>query len=310
MNANYRITTIDTGLVRPRFAASHLLVEGDRAAFVDVGTTHAVPHLLQALRRAGLDVGDVEYVMVTHVHLDHAGGAGALLRHLPKARLLVHPRGSRHMASPDKLVAGATAVYGRAVMAQTFGTVVPVPADRIMEVGDGQVVGLNGRQLMILHTPGHARHHYCVVDEASHGIFPGDTFGVSYRELDTSRGAFILPTTTPVQFEPNALHSSVDRLMSFAPGWMYLTHYGCVRDTERLAADLHAGIDTLVSLALEHAGDHDGLASAMSAWLLRRVVAHGCELPASRIRELLAPDVELNTSGLEVWLERRQGSDT
>ena len=252
MSDPHGIHTIDTGFVRPRFDAAYLLVERGHAAFIDCGTNHAVPRLLAALDEAELSPAAVDWLILTHVHLDHAGGAGELMARLPNARLLVHQRGARHMIDPAQLWAGASAVYGEAVMEQTYGQLRPIAAERVVEAVDGHVLELAGRPLRCLDTPGHARHHLCVFDARANVCFTGDTFGLSYREFDSARGPFILPTTSPVQFDPPALHASIDRLLALRPTAMYLTHYGRVEDVERLASDLHAQIDAMVALA--HSG--------------------------------------------------------
>lgn len=302
------ITTIDTGYCRPGFDASHLLVEKDQAALVDVGTAFSVPRLLQVLDAKGVAREAVRYVMVTHVHLDHAGGAGSLLRNLPNARLVVHPRGAPHMIDPAKLIAGATAVYGEERFNALYGEIVPVAAERVITAPDNFELSLGGRPLLFLDTPGHARHHYCIYDAVSRGMFSGDTFGLSYREFDSEKGPFVFPTTTPVQFDPEALHASIERLLSFNPARMYLTHYGCIEIVPRLADDLHAMIDAFVGLAREVAaanhGRHGALVAGLDGLLLDALRAHGCGLPTARMRELLAVDVDLNAQGLEIWLNK------
>jgi glyoxylase-like metal-dependent hydrolase (beta-lactamase superfamily II) len=301
------ITAIDTGFQRPFFDASHLVVEDGRAAFVDAGTFFSVPHLLAALEAKGLRPESVDHVIVTHVHLDHAGGAGELLRRLPAATLVVHPRGARHMIDPSKLWAGATAVYGEQAMRQSYGEVVPVPRERVIEAPDGFTLDLGGRPLLFLDTPGHARHHFCVWDERSRGMFTGDTFGLSYPELASPRGAFILPTTTPVQFEPDALEASIDRLLGFAPDAMYLTHYSRVTDVPRLAATLRRQIRQLVALARAEDGRPERgrhLRAGVEQLFLAWVGEHETKLALPRVRELLALDVELNAQGLEAFLDR------
>jgi glyoxylase-like metal-dependent hydrolase (beta-lactamase superfamily II) len=301
------ITAIDTGYVRPFFDASHLVVENGRAAFVDVGTSFSVPGLLAALEAKGLPPEAVDFVIVTHVHLDHAGGAGQMMRRLPKARLVVHPRGSRHMIDPSKLWAGASAVYGEEATLRSYGALVPVDASRIVEAPDGFTLDLGGRPLLFLDTPGHARHHFCVWDETSRSMFTGDTFGLSYRELASARGAFIFPTTTPVQFEPEALLASIDRLVAKAPAAMLLTHYSRVVEVERMAADLRRQTGELVALGRAADGKADRsarLRQGVRELLLGWVADHGTPLPRERVRELLALDVELNAQGLEAWLDR------
>jgi len=305
------ISAIDTGFFRPQFDASHLIVENGRAAFVDTGTNYSVPRLLDELHARQLGVEAVDYVILTHVHLDHAGGAGLLMRELPNARAVIHPRGVRHMVDPSALIAGATAVYGAEEIRRSYGELVPIPAERIDTAGEGHVVALAGRRLLCLDTPGHARHHICIHDERSHAFFTGDTFGLSYREFDTGKGAFIVPTSTPVQFEPDALHASIDRMMGYAPKQMFLTHYSRVTDVERLAADLHVQIDAMVAIARAHADAADRHARIMddlASLFISRAHGHGCRLDDARVRELLAMDIELNAQGLAVWLDRNRAT--
>ncbi|HZX92764.1 MAG TPA: MBL fold metallo-hydrolase [Rudaea sp.] len=301
------ISAIDTGFFRPQFDASHLIVENGRAAFVDTGTNYSVPRLLAELEAKRLPVEAVDYVILTHVHLDHAGGAGLLMQQLPNARAVIHPRGVRHMVDPSALIAGATAVYGAEEVQASYGALVPIPAERIITANDGHRVDLAGREFLCIDTPGHARHHICLWDARSRAFFPGDTFGLSYREFDTDKGAFILPTSTPVQFEPEALHASIDRMLGFEPQQMFLTHYSRVTDVERLAQDLHEQIDAMVAIARAHASDADRHARIMedlAQLYISRVRAHGCTLDDAGICEVLVMDIELNAQGLEVWLDR------
>lgn len=291
------IVAIDTGFHRPAFDAAWLIVEDGRAAFVDVGTNHSVPRLLAALADAGLGVEAVDHVIVTHVHLDHAGGAGALMHELPNARLTVHPRGARHMIDPAQLVAGATAVYGEAEMRRSYGVLVPVPAARVDEAPDGHVVMLSARPLVCLDTPGHARHHFCVWDARSRGVFSGDTFGLSYRELDSANGAFVLPTTSPVQFEPEALKASIARLLALDPQAVYLTHFGRVDDVARLGRDMIEQVDAMVAIARDCDGRddrHARLVEGLAGLYVGRARAHGCALGDDEVRALLGVDIELN----------------
>lgn len=297
---------VDTGFHRPRFDAAYLLVERGHAAFVDTGTNHAVPRLLAALEALGLAPADVDFVIPTHVHLDHAGGAGLLMKSLPRATMLVHPRGARHMIDPLALYMGAQAVYGEEEMQRSYGTLHAVPADRVRSPADDDVIELGGRPLRFIDTPGHARHHHCIWDEASAGWFTGDTFGLSYREHDTARGAWILPTSTPVQFDPDALRRSMDRLLARSPRAMYLTHYSRVGDVPRLAGLLHEQLDAMVALGLSlrdaperHARLKAGLADIYGSQLAR----HGVQDPAAAVDQL-ALDIELNAQGLAVWLDR------
>jgi glyoxylase-like metal-dependent hydrolase (beta-lactamase superfamily II) len=306
--ARQGIHVIDTGFQRPRFDAAYLVVEQDHAAFIDCGTNHSVPRLLAALAAQGLAPAQVDWLVLTHVHLDHAGGAGELMAQLPNARLVVHPRGARHVIDPSKLWVGATAVYGEAEMRRSYGQLRPVPAARVVEAPDGFEVKLAGRVLRCLDTPGHARHHNAIHDPQSGCVFSGDTFGLSYREFDTAQGPFAIPTTSPVQFDPEALHASIRRLVALEPAAVCLTHFGPVTDIVRLADDLHATIDEMVALAHRCAdadARHAELAAAFAALYVEQAHQHGCALSGAAVRTLLAIDIDLNAQGLEVWLDRQ-----
>ena len=301
------IHVIDTGFHRPRFDASYLLVERGRAAFVDTGTNHSVPRLLAALDAVGVARAEVDFVIATHVHLDHAGGVGLLMRELPGARLVVHPNGARHLIDPAKLMAGARAVYGDEEVERSYGDVVGVAAERVLTTTDGMTLDLAGRPLRFIDTPGHARHHHCVWDARSGGFFTGDTFGLSYREFDTERGAWLLPTTTPVQFDPQALRASVLRMLAYAPRWMFLTHYGAIGDVQALGAQFLEQLDEMVTLGRALAGRPDrgvALREGLRELYLQRLRRHGCTLGEARSLELLAMDVELNAQGMGIWLDR------
>ena len=302
------VTTIDVAYVRSGFAASHLIVENGYAAFIDTGTSLSVPLLLKVLAEKGISREKVTHVMPTHVHLDHAGGAGALMQEFPNAVLVVHPRGARHMIDPAKLIAGTVAVYGEEKTQKLYGTIVPVPEKRVLIAEDESRIDFHGRSLLFLDAPGHARHHYCVIDESTNSVFSGDNFGISYREFDNENGAFIFPTTTPVQFDPEAMRKTLDRLLSYNPQAVYLTHFGRVTNIEKLGSDLRNCLDQFTEMALvlkqEGKAQQDSLASGVQQILRDRLKKHNCQLPESRQDELLAFDYQLNAQGIKVWLDR------
>ncbi len=307
MSLDPSIHLIDTGFQRPDFDAAYLVVEKGRAAFIDCGTGLAVPAMLQALETAGLTVEAVDWLLLTHVHLDHAGGAGLLMQQLPNARAVLHPRGAPHMIDPTRLIAGATAVYGEEEIARSYGRIEPVPAERVVVAEDGHRIDLAGRELLLLHTPGHALHHYCVWDARSRSWFTGDTFGLSYRELDSAQGALVIPTSSPVQFDPEPLKESIRRMLAFDPLGMYLTHYGRVEQVARLAQDLIEQIDAMVAIGRQCDGQpdrHRCLLAALRALYLERAQAHGCALDQETVARVLEMDIELNAQGLACWLDR------
>lgn len=308
---DHGITVVDTGFVRPQFDASYLLVENGRAAFIDTGPNNAVPRLLEVLASQGLDRGAVDYVIPTHVHLDHAGGAGLLMQQLPNAKLLIHPRGARHMIDPSVLMEGVRAVYGVEVANRDYGELVPVPEERVVTTSDGMVIELSGRPLRFMDTPGHARHHHCIWDEASRGWFTGDTFGIAYPELHTPQGPYVVPAAAPVQFDQEALHASVARLLSGKPTFMYLTHYGAVAEPERLSVQFLSQVDAMADAARALAGAtnrHEKLKRAFGDIYIGELRRSGSTLPETFLREILATDIELNAQGLGAWLSKHNSA--
>jgi len=215
---------------------------------------------------------------------------------LPNAQFVVHPYGARHMIDPSRLEASARGVYGDEAFDAMYGTLMPIPAERVIMMEDGDSLLVGRRLLSFMDSPGHARHHFCVWDEQSSGWFTGDTFGLSYREFDTTSGAFIFPTTTPTQFDPETLIASIDRMMEKSPENMYLTHFGRVQDVSQMVSRLKAAIDLFVNIAETHANDENRT----------KAREHGVALPEQQIREIVQSDVVLNTQGIEFWLDRRE----
>lgn len=301
------ICAIDAEYLYSGHAAAHLIEDSGAAAFVDVGTNDSVPYLLAALAELGIARESVAYVLLTHVHLDHAGGAGALMRELPNARAVLHPRGAPHMIDPSRLIAGSKAVYGEQRFAQLYGELVPIPRERVRVAADGERLTLGARTLELIHTPGHAMHHYVVVDAAHASIFSGDTFGISYPPLATPRGSFITPSTVPTQFDPEQHLASVDRIAAYGPESIYLMHFSRVTGVPRLAGLLKEQIVELATIARRnaHAGDR---AAAIRAEMLALWIAlarrEGSTLDEGALERALANDLELNTQGLIAWLDR------
>jgi glyoxylase-like metal-dependent hydrolase (beta-lactamase superfamily II) len=210
------------------------------------------------------------------------------------------------MIDPSRLEAGTRAVYGDEKFDELYGSLLPVPEDRILVMEDGDSLEIGKRRLSFIDSPGHARHHFCIWDEQTRGWFTGDTFGISYRELDTENGPFVFPTTTPVQFDPPALIASMKRMMEKQPENMYLTHFGRVNDVERLAQDMTSGVEKFAALGEQFDGDENReleIQSAMMDWLMERARRHGVEYADSSLRDIFADDVVLNTQGIEFWLD-------
>lgn len=234
------------------------------------------------------------------------------MQQCPQAQLVIHPRGARHLIDPEKLTKGTIAVYGEQRFRTLYGELVPVAAGRIIEAADNDTLKLNDRVLTFYDTPGHARHHFCVYDALSQGIFSGDTFGLCYRELDTRQGPFLFATTTPVQFDPDALLHSIDRLLSLKPAAFYLTHYGRIEPTSAMIEQLKDSILTFSNIAAEEQQPVENrsqrIAEKLMNYLLDALQEMKCFASRDDCCELLTMDVQLNAQGLDVWLNRRNAN--
>ncbi|WP_136808111.1 MBL fold metallo-hydrolase [Desulfosediminicola flagellatus] len=310
LSRSFGVHVIDTGYLRENFAASHMIVENGKAAFVDVGTSNSSKYLVQAVHAAGLKNEDVLYIILTHIHLDHAGGAGQLMELFPNSRLVVHPKGARHIISPEKLIAGAKAVYGEVKFSALYGDIIGVNAERVIEANDGFVLDFEGRELHFIDTPGHARHHCCIWDPKSGGVFTGDTLGLAYPELQRAgKRPFLVCTTSPSAFEPDEMISSIDRIMSLRPSTLYLTHFGPIKVNVESIRVLKNMVLTHKEVGLQAGADHAALSQAIDRLFVEAfsdyLDGHETDVDA---RALLAGDVEMNTQGVMVWIKRQEES--
>lgn len=302
------ILAVDSGLVRQRMAACYIVEDDGELALVETGTNHSVAKILKTIEWRGWQPEQVRWVIVTHVHLDHAGGAGKLMLALPAAKLVVHPRGARHLIDPAKLEASTRQVYGDSEFETHYGSLVPVDEARVEIADDGHSLSLGSRQFDFIDSPGHARHHFCVWDSASRGWFSGDTFGIAYKELDTRNGPYIFPTTSPIQFDPDAHHRSIDRIAAQNPDYIYPTHFGRIIYSDDLTAKMHAGIDAYTAMAeaaVRHDHPREQFETAMRTWLIEGARAHGCLQGDAELAAILEMDVKLNTAGLLHWMGTR-----
>jgi len=303
--------TIDCQYLLPRFAAAYLLIEDGEATFVETNTTHALPHLLGALKQAGLSTAAVKHVIITHVHLDHAGGAGVLMEQCPNATLLAHPRAAPHVVDPSKLVASARKVYGDARFDALYGRIAPVPQGRVRIMEDDQVLQWGSRTLRFLHTRGHANHHFCVVDTGTQAIFTGDAFGLCYPVLQGG-GLFVFPSTSPTDFDATLARQSLERIVRSGATRAFLTHYGEVTQLAEAASQMKDHLDFSEALMVEAAASalpDDALEGLVTPRLKARLEdglrARGLALDAANW-DVLALDVDLNGQGVAHAARKRR----
>lgn len=198
----------------------------EELTLIETSASPSIPYLLKGLKALEIDPVEIKYIIVTHIHLDHAGGAGLLLEKCPNAQIIVHPKGKRHLSDPSRLIKGARAVYGEQ-FDELFHPILPIPEDRLVVKDDGETLAIGpNRILTFLDTPGHANHHFSIYDPYSGGIFTGDTVGVYYTELLSEGLEFYLPSTSPNQFNPQAMLAAADRMESLNIKRIYFGHYG------------------------------------------------------------------------------------
>jgi len=261
------VITIDCHYLSPEHAASYLLIEDGRAAFVDNNTAHAIPYLFGALAERGLGPEDVQYIIVTHLHLDHAGATSALIRQCPRATVVAHPRGLRHLVEPGRLIDAVKAVYGEDEYRRLYGEILPIDADRIRTVEDEEALEFGRRILRFFHTRGHSNHHICIYDSQSNGVFTGDTFGVEYKPSRPTKRPFLLCSTAPPDFDPGAARASVERVVATGADRVYLAHFGELRHVRESAEVILASIGHMETILRE----------AVASNLAGEALRHLCE---------------------------------
>ncbi|MEI5906798.1 MBL fold metallo-hydrolase [Bacillus spongiae] len=205
------------------------VIKSEKPTIIETCTSSSVPYILQGLSNLDLSPEEIEYIIVTHIHLDHAGGVGLLLQHCPNAKVVVHPKGARHLVDPTKLILGAKAVYGKHFN-QLFDPIIPVKEENILIMNEEDELEIGeDRTLRFYDTPGHANHHFCIFDSKSKGIFSGDTLGSLYGELEKAGLFFSLPITSPNQYDPEKMLLSAMKLENLDPHFIYFGHYGMTR---------------------------------------------------------------------------------
>lgn len=250
MNSN-SIQTIDCHYYTNEFAAAYLMVEGDEALFVDNNTNAAIPYLLNALSEKGLAKENVKYLVITHIHLDHAGATSRLVLEFPNAIVLAHPKAAPHVINPKRIIESASMVYGKENFLKMYGEILEVPNERVRVMQDGEVLKFGERELTFIYTRGHANHHFVILDSNTNSIFTGDSFGISYPVLKQGSYPFLFPSTTPTDFHADEARLSIEKILNTKADKAYLTHYDVWTDMKSGAELMLYGIDRMESIYKE-----------------------------------------------------------
>lgn len=312
MKDNHGIITVDSHyLGLEKYAACYILQSGKESAIIETNTNFAVPGILNSLEIGGLSPFDVKYVILTHVHLDHAGGAGKLMEELPNAELIVHPRGARHMISPEKLIKSVKQVYGEEKYKKMYGEVIPVPEDRVVEAIDGMNLKLGNKTLKIIESPGHAKHHIIVFDRSDGTVFSGDSFGIAYPRFRYEKGILIFPSTSPVQFDPENAVKTFKKIEDLVPESVYLTHFGRLKNISEIKRELTECIEFFVHTGkkiLKSKKPGQELSSSILEELWKYFDSKIFFLSGKHLtdseRDFLFLDFDLNSKGVAFFLEK------
>ncbi|GGA84974.1 MBL fold metallo-hydrolase [Ornithinibacillus halotolerans] len=257
------------------------VIDEEELTLVETGPSPSIKHIKKGLEGLGHRLHEVKYIIVTHIHLDHAGGAGVLLNLCPNAKVIVHPRGKRHLMDPTRLAGGARAIYGES-FSEFFDPIEPIPESKLIVKGEGDTLQIGPNcTLQFLDTPGHARHHFSIYDPVSNGLFTGDTAGVRYDQLDSLGIDLFLPSTSPNHFDPSAMHESINRMLDMNLDFIYFGHFGSTMKTTAALHQVKEWLDIFVEEGEQVIAEGKGY-DVLAERMLGRVKEH--------LRELNVPD--------------------
>ncbi|MGB6779519.1 MAG: MBL fold metallo-hydrolase [Planococcus citreus] len=285
---------------------SYVIME-QQLTIIETGPSPSVEHVKQGLNELGISLDEVRYIIVTHIHLDHAGGAGLLLQDCPNATLIVHPKGARHLADPSRLIAGARAVYGDQ-FDDLFNPIVSVPEQRIdiKTEGDRLQIGPDCT-LEFWDTPGHAKHHFGILDPVSNGFFAGDTAGIRYAQLIEDGIDFYLPSTSPNQFDPEAMKASIERMQRQQLDVLYFGHFGAAHNPDAALEQVLEWLELFVeegAVAYQNKESADQLAKRLLAPVMAQLAEKGAKQP-HRVMPYIEMDLQVSAQGLLDYFHRQ-----
>lgn len=300
----YLIDGFDLGLAE---RTGTYVIKEEKLAIVETGPSPSVEHVKKGLADLGLELEQVEYIIVTHVHLDHAGGAGLLLKDCPNAKVVVHPKGARHLADPGRLVAGAKMVYGER-FSSLFDPVVPIPEDRLLIKGEGDRLELSENCVLeFWDTPGHAKHHFGIYDPVSNGIFAGDTVGIRYEQLAREGIDLFLPSTSPNQFDPQAMKDSMERMAGKNLDVIYYGHFGMTEKPQQALQEAEDWLDIFMAeaeTAAREKADHTELVERMLNLVKKHLTDRG--VPENHeVYMLIELDMQVSAMGIMEYLRKQ-----
>ncbi|MFJ7969776.1 MBL fold metallo-hydrolase [Psychrobacillus sp. NPDC096389] len=282
------------------------VIQEEEITIVETSASPSIKHVKEGLKALGISLDEVKYIIVTHIHLDHAGGAGLLIQECPNAKVVVHPKGARHLADPSRLIAGAKAVYGDKFSA-LFEPILPIDEDRLLVKGEGDKLTIGPNcQLEFLDTPGHANHHFSIYDPISNGMFTGDTVGVRYEQLIPDGVQLFLPSTSPNQFNPEAMQRAIDRFKEMQLDAIYFGHYGMAKEPNEVYHQVSNWLEIYVNEAKRVYAEQKGyevLAERLESLVREHLRGQGIS-DDHEVYNILQLDIEVSSMGLLDYLSK------
>ncbi|WP_026583076.1 MBL fold metallo-hydrolase [Bacillus sp. J33] len=300
----------DFDLSKEKRTGTYVLME-EHLTLVETSASPSIPYILQGIKELNLRPEEVDYIIVTHIHLDHAGGAGLLLTHCPNAKLIVHPKGARHISDPSRLIAGAKAVYGDKFN-ELFDPVLPVPQDKIMIKDHEDELAIGPRcTLKFYNSPGHANHHFSIFHPVVNGMFTGDTAGVTYPQLKEEGIELYLPSTSPNQFNPKKMLDSIEMYEKLNLDYIFFGHYGMSSNPKEVYRQIREWLDVFITAGksgVEEGGSFESQTQAAKDKLANQIKTYLTDKGISKdhpVYEILSVDIEVCAMGLIDYLHKQ-----
>ncbi|MFN3603597.1 MAG: MBL fold metallo-hydrolase [Leptonema sp. (in: bacteria)] len=305
------VSIIDTYYYKEGLACAYLVKENQKGAIIETNTNHAIPYILQEIEKQNLKPDDIEWIIITHVHLDHAGGAGLLMQKCKNAKLIAHPNAAKHIVDPSRLIASSIQVYGEENFKKLYGDIIPVPKERVIIPEDNEEISFGSRKFKFIYTKGHANHHFVIYDSKTKSVFSGDSFGIAYPILQ-EKGTFLYPTTTPTDFDPKEAIHSIEKILNTNPNKIFLTHYGAITDLHNAKQQLLEGLDfaeQLLEWDLKNTSTDQEkiqyIKNSIMDYYKQKMNLLKLELTKQR-EEMLELDAQLNAMGIHVAATRKR----
>ncbi|MDR4886675.1 MBL fold metallo-hydrolase [Fredinandcohnia sp. QZ13] len=307
---NERIFLIDAHDLGRKARTGSYIIKEEKITIVETSASPSISYILEGLKELNIHPNEVEYIIVTHIHLDHAGGAGLLLQHCPNAKVVVHPKGARHLADPSRLMAGAKAVYGED-FDRLFHPIIPISEENLIVKEDRAELTIGPDCTLVFYdSPGHSNHHFSIFDPVSNGVFTGDTIGVYYHELVKDDIELFLPSTSPNQFRPDAMLESVEKIKSLQVTTIYFGHFGMTTNVNEVYKQISFWLPIFVNAGKESFAEHP-LASPsehknmIKELILKKVTSYLDERNVPRnhdVYEIIELDLDICSMGIVDYL--------